>query len=260
MKPATSYSRLSVLEAVSSHAEASRRRIRVAASAAARFARSRHMDTVIQRSFDTLFRESNARIAQGLRRSTRYLGIYSAGVGHRGNGLLLTGASGVGKTTLALELASRGYALLGDETTIYDRAQRRLLPLERALMIRSESFPLLSDAALEERCKRFGFCAADGTRLVYHVAARALFGASAFSPPVQPRAIVHLERGVSEGLIKLSTARYVCSMSSCFYLERSTPAATMQVLTDLMDVSVYRLRIDAPQAAADTIVEFLDAL
>jgi len=260
MKPATSYSRLSVREAVSSHTEARRRRTRVAARVATRFARCRHMNTSTQSAFDTLFRESNARIAQGLRRSKRYLGIYAAGIGDRGNGLLLAGASGVGKTTLALELASRGYALLGDETTIYDRTQERLLPLERALMIRSGSFPLLSDPTLEERCKRLGFHATDGMRLVYHVGARALFGESAFSPPVHPRAIVHLERGQPGGLVQLSTARYVCSMSSCFYLERSTPAATMQVLTDLMNVSVYRLRIDAPGAAADTIVELLDAL
>ena len=213
-----------------------------------------------QSTFNVLFRQSNARIADGLRRSKRYLGIYSAGIGYCGNGLLLTGASGVGKTTLALELAYRGYALLGDETTIYDRTEQRLLPLERALMIRSGSFPLLTDPTLEERCKRFGFASTEGSRRVYHVRACALFGASAFSPPVRPRVIVHLERGQPSGLIQLSTARYICSMSSCFYLERSTPAATMEVLTDLRDVSVYRLRIDAPRAAADAIVELLDAL
>ncbi|MHB8146344.1 MAG: hypothetical protein ACYDGM_03655 [Vulcanimicrobiaceae bacterium] len=216
--------------------------------------------TCTREPFDALFRRSNARIAEALRKSKRYLGIYSAGIGHAGKGLLLAGATGVGKTTIALELAGRGYALLGDETTIYDRTERRVFPLERPLMIRSESFPLLSDPTLEERCRHFGFASTDGTRLAYHVSARDLFGASAFSPPVYPRAIVHLEREGPGGLVQFSTARYICSMSSCFYLQRPTLAAAMRVLADFANVSVYRLSPGTPKSAADAIVELLDAL
>ena len=62
--------------------------------------------------------------------------LHSASVGISGKGIMLSGAKGMGKTTLSLCFASRGHAFLGDEWAAVSSLTDELLPLRRAASIR----------------------------------------------------------------------------------------------------------------------------
>jgi hypothetical protein len=67
--------------------------------------------------------------------------LHAASVGISGRGILLSGAKGMGKTTLSLCFASRGHAFLGDEWAAVSSLSGQLLPLRRAASIRPGQHP-----------------------------------------------------------------------------------------------------------------------
>jgi hypothetical protein len=62
-----------------------------------------------------------------------HLLFHAGAVSHRGHGLILAGPSGLGKTTLVLELVRRGFKFLSDETAALSRTDRLLHPFPRGL-------------------------------------------------------------------------------------------------------------------------------
>jgi hypothetical protein len=68
-----------------------------------------------------------------------------------GRGVLLVGAKGAGKSTLALALAARGHRLLGDENACYLPATGHLAPCRRPLGIKPGPRSRAVDALLAAR-------------------------------------------------------------------------------------------------------------
>jgi len=67
--------------------------------------------------------------------------LHAASIGMADKGVLLSGAKGAGKTTLALTFASLGHAFLGDEWAAVSELSGELLPLRRAASIRPGPHP-----------------------------------------------------------------------------------------------------------------------
>ncbi|MBU0491415.1 MAG: hypothetical protein KKA73_06485 [Chloroflexi bacterium] len=63
-----------------------------------------------------------------LTRVTDYYLFHAAALSHAGQGFLLTGPAGRGKTTLTLALLDRGYAFLSDDLTAISRRDGLLHP------------------------------------------------------------------------------------------------------------------------------------
>jgi hypothetical protein len=76
--------------------------------------------------------------------------LHAASVGIGGKGVLLCGAKGAGKTTLALSFACRGDVFLGDEWAAVLALSGELLPLRRAASIRPGPHPDGLDEYLEK--------------------------------------------------------------------------------------------------------------
>ena len=103
-----------------------------------------------------------------------------------GRGVMIVGAKGAGKSTLALALAARGVPLLGDENACYVPARHELVPFLRPLGVK----PGPRAAGVSEALARLG---RDPDREgPARIPADALFPANA-PVPVPLRAVVFLE-------------------------------------------------------------------
>jgi hypothetical protein len=74
--------------------------------------------------------------------------FHAAAVGLAGGGVMLLGPRGAGKSTLALALASRGHAFLGDDTACYLPGSGELVPFPRSPGIRPGPRAAAIDRAL----------------------------------------------------------------------------------------------------------------
>lgn len=72
-----------------------------------------------------------------------YLQLHAATLSFEGQGVLLVGTSGVGKSTLAAGLVSRGWTYLSDEFALIDPDTLRLHPFPKAMCIKEGSFEVI---------------------------------------------------------------------------------------------------------------------
>jgi len=104
--------------------------------------RERHRLSTAQRAFGFVY----ARILDEItRRDPDLLCIHAAGLSRSGSGLAIAAQSRHGKSTLALALASRGYALLSDEVAPVRRSTLALEPFPLAIGCRTGTYTLLRD-------------------------------------------------------------------------------------------------------------------
>jgi hypothetical protein len=80
--------------------------------------------------------------------------FHASSVAIAGRGVLLVGPKGAGKSTLALALAARGHALLGDEHACYRPATREILAFRRPVGIKPGPRAAAVDRALERLGRR----------------------------------------------------------------------------------------------------------
>lgn len=98
-----------------------------------------------------------------IRRQRDLLFFHAGSIGVRGQGLLLAGPKGAGKTTLSLALAARGHAFLGDEIAGVRVRALELVPVRRSLAVRDgPRAPDVSQALEREQAPYEPF--PDGTR------------------------------------------------------------------------------------------------
>jgi hypothetical protein len=91
--------------------------------------------------------------------------LHAASVGIAGKGVLLSGAKGAGKSTLALSFARRGHEFLGDEWAAVSALSGELLPLRRAASVRPSPYPDGLDEHLRKQSSRVETLT-DGTQRV----------------------------------------------------------------------------------------------
>ncbi len=72
-----------------------------------------------------------------------YLQLHAATLSFEGQGVVLVGNSGVGKSTLAAGLVSRGWTYLSDEFALIDPDTLRLHPFPKAMCIKAGSFDVI---------------------------------------------------------------------------------------------------------------------
>lgn len=73
---------------------------------------------------------------------TSHLLIHAASLATAGEGFVLAGGSGLGKSTLALALVRRGFSILSDEVAAVGRADGLLHPFPRAFSVAPDSLEL----------------------------------------------------------------------------------------------------------------------
>lgn len=111
-------------------------------------------DPVTCRSADIAAIATLDRLVDAVQRGVHARGliaIHSASIATPGGILVIAGASGQGKSTLALGLAHRGFGLLSDELAVIDR-DGSVLPYARSVHVRPDTLELIPALAfLRER-------------------------------------------------------------------------------------------------------------
>lgn len=185
-----------------------------------------------QVAFSYLFSMMHAQLWSA---SARLLPLHSAAVSIGGQGLLLPGDSGQGKSTLALELAIHGCDYLSDEFAPICLSTGQVLPYPRPLQISQEAASLLLDGLVAPGLSEAAFLDDEGAerRLLDPRAALSLGEAA----PV--RHIIVLE-GFAENasLAHLSKAEALGRLSASAIVYQTSAAwkkAAVKTLTNLVE-------------------------
>lgn len=182
--------------------------------------------------------------------------FHAASVSLRGAGVMLVGPKGAGKSTLALALAARGHALLGDENACYLPATRSLVPFRRPVGVKPGPRSRAVDAALRAR----GLSPErDG---MMRVPVRDLFPGGE-PAPVPLRALVFLDgfaddpalRRLQPGRAELARLQPVGSSM----LNASHSRRVFEMAGLLAHCAVWALTAGAPDATAEAVEETVAA-
>jgi HprK-related kinase A len=137
-----------------------------------------------------------------------YYQIHAAVMSWRGDGAIMAGCPGQGKSTLAAGLLARGWSYLSDEFALIDPRSRLLMPYPKTLCIKAGSFDVLTRLGLPLELDRVLHKASKGpVSLLDPLAVRA----DAVSKPCPVRLIVFPEyqAGATPRIEPMSRARAV---------------------------------------------------
>jgi hypothetical protein len=228
--------------------------------------------------FDLLRRKVAATVSGKIARDTRFwnevllpitMGVLGATIGvvpvhcaclsENGDGLLLAGSSGVGKSTLSVALAQVGYDYISDDWTFLRQEGEKLVahglsPIVKLLPDAIGHFPQLAEHRVHTSLN---------SELAYEVSMSDTFGASVMRQ-CEPRCFVFLERSPVPGsefdaITPEQASEYIAS--SVERLPDQLAAAELtrkEVIRQISRLSCWRFRYGGtPKFAAQEIRKFL---
>jgi hypothetical protein len=181
--------------------------------------------------------------------------FHAASIGIHGNGVMLVGPKGSGKSTASLALAARGHALLGDETAAFDPATSRLLPMPRPVGIK----PGPRARSVDQAMRAISWSADEDN--MTRIPIRALFPEAAAADPAPLRAVIFLN-GFGPDAVMTSTSPGREELSAMQPLRSSSyggnPALRVfEMIRMLSAVKCYALTASDPDYTAQIIEETL---
>lgn len=171
---------------------------------------------------------------------------------------MISAQSGIGKTSLALELLARGAQFYSDEYAFVRNADRSVSGLPRALLVREHTLSIVRDARLRQVCEASTPRSRHGERIWDDIDAGDIFGENVFAEPAPLAAAFMLERGSSTTTteqVSLSVAAVEFKKrlnASTEGFERFVDTAQM-----LAGIPCHRIFASTPQHAADAIEALL---
>jgi len=191
-----------------------------------------------------------------LQRNLLFLHAGSVGIG--GQGVLLMGPKGAGKTTLSLALAARGHAFLGDEIAGVRLDSLELVPVRRSLAVRDGPRAAAVGAALDREAAPYEPFPDGSSR-------RRAFAGELFPEPAVALPLRRLVFLRSQGPV----ARLESAPAGRELLSNLTPLGAsmwgrtpMQAMRDLLrlvsSVPAVMLDLGAPEATADLLATSLE--
>ena len=183
--------------------------------------------------------------------------FYGAAVQFGTGAIALVGRSGIGKTTLVLELMARGAALYSDECVFLEKTDGMVDGLPRALMIRESSLEqLASIPGVAAACRRSPFHVTEERgRLWYAIDPTEIFDAVPVARPSPLRAFVVLddERSDVASLSSLSPSVAAAELARRCHGASNGIAGLAIVARRLSTIPCYRLRLGTPRGTADLL-------
>lgn len=190
-----------------------------------------------------------------LRRNADWHSLYGAALRLGDRAILISAQSGIGKTSLALELMRRGAKFYSDEFALVHKHDRLVSGLPRTLMIRERTFSVFHDQRLVNACHASTPRAPYGDRVWDTIDPAAVFGEDIFASPAPLAATVLLERTSSP---TPTIERLAAGVAAADLTQRLNSASTgFPRFTDataiMSGLPCFRIAARSPQAGADII-------
>lgn len=214
-----------------------------------------YREDIVNTNFRRAFYGSSKLFRLSFRRNAAWCSLYGAALCIGGRGVVLSAQSGIGKTTLALELMARGAGFYSDEFVFVRTSDGLVSGLPRALMIRERTFNVFRDKRLRTACAAATPRSPHGDKVWDNIDPGAVFGEHVFAKPAPLAAAVVLERSsASNG----SCERISAALAATEFTKRlNVDAEGFERLTTaarlLAPIPCYRIAASSLHGCADAI-------
>lgn len=188
--------------------------------------------------------------------NTNYSAWYASAVNVCGNAIAISAPSGVGKTTLTLELLRRGHCYYGDEFVFVRKSDRSVYPFARRMMIREPTLQFFAgEQGLQDLCRAQRPTQGSRYRTWHGIDPSAAFDRNVIAKPAPLRNAFLLERGERSEVHPLSPSVFALSVATRAGHAAEGMDRIWAFLDLLAGVRCYRLTMNDLTVAADRIVE-----
>lgn len=202
---------------------------------------------------------SNKLFRLSFRRNINWYSLYAAALRLGDRAVIISARSGIGKTTLSLELLSRGARFYGDEFVFIRKNDKFVSGLARCLLIREHTLAMISDPRLRAVCEVSTPRTRNGDRVWDNIDAGDVFGEDVFAQPAPLSVAIMLERGCGE----TTTVKQIpAALAAVEFIKRvNADMVGFERLADsaqmLAGIPCYRVVGGSPQRAADAVEALL---
>jgi len=210
-------------------------------------------------NFRLAFYGSSKLLRASFRRNEAWNSLYGAALRIGDRAVVISAQSGIGKTTLSLELMARGAGFLSDEFVFIRKHDRMVAGLIRGMLIRERSLAVCGDPRLQAICARLVPRVPHGDRVWDDVDPGDVFGEQVLAQPAKLAALIMLERQGSEVTATAQVPSALAAVDLCKRVNSGGPAFDRLADAALMlsGIPCYRLSASSPKAAADAIEALL---
>ena len=219
-------------------------------------------------TFRLAFYGSSKLLRMSFARNPAWHSFYAAALTLDGKAVVISAESGIGKTTLALQLMACGARFLSDEFVFIRTSDRMVSGLPRSMMIRERTLSIFPDPRLRSVCMSSTPRMPYGDRVWDTIDPGEVFGESVFGEPAPLAAAVLLERapGHKHGERRLQGIAAIEQVASVIaageFAKRinsdQTPFGRLADCASILaGIPCYRVAAPSPAAAADVIARVL---
>jgi hypothetical protein len=185
--------------------------------------------------------------------------LYAAALRLGDKAIAISAKSGIGKTTLALELMARGAGFYSDEFVFIRKSDKAVSGLPRALLIRERTLSFFGDPRLRTVCESSAPRTAHGDPIWDNIDPGDVFGEQVFARPAPLAAAIMLERAPED---EAHVERVPAALAAADFTKRvNAELAPFDRLADtarmLTGTPCYRVSANSPQSAANAIEALL---
>ncbi|MBC5809713.1 MAG: hypothetical protein GIW95_02490 [Candidatus Eremiobacteraeota bacterium] len=205
------------------------------------------LDDDVSRSDERLAFYGSARaFRESFRANEDWRAFFGAAVNIGGKAVLIAGASGVGKTTLALALLDRGARLYGDEHVLVRRKDKMVAAFPRTMMIREPGLAQIENPRIAALCRDDeAGRSSQGWRYWNFVDPLEAYGDDVVAPPATLSGIVVLdpasERVDAAALAKIHPAAAAGDLSKRLHRDEAGLARLADILELCAGLRAYRM-------------------
>lgn len=194
-------------------------------------------------------------IRLSFRRNHNWHSLYAAALRIGQKAVVISAPSGIGKTTLALELMSRGARFYSDEFVFIRKSDRVVSGLPRALLVRERTLSLFPDARLKAVCEGSMRRSPHGDAVWDNIDPGDVFGEEVFASPAELGAAVVFERGHHATAIvePISPALAAADFNKRVNADTDGFARLVDSAAMLRGIPCFRVAASTPQTAAIAI-------